>query len=146
MAVSLFGQQCHPGGGQGCYNWRAECLLLVKCWVLAGEGLRVSRGTCAAATTTSRTTRCTPPPPLNLLQVKWYLERDLAELVSEDPVTVIRLKFTPRGRCVVAGAVGPGDKCSQSIATHACCCDCGGLPANGYAVAVCVAVALQGNG
>jgi hypothetical protein len=32
-----------------------------------------------------------------LKKVRWYLDRDLAELVSEDP-PVIRLKFTPKGR------------------------------------------------
>lgn len=33
-----------------------------------------------------------------LKKVRWYLDRDLAELVSQDP-PVIRLKFTPKGRC-----------------------------------------------
>lgn len=31
------------------------------------------------------------------LQVRWYLDRQLAEVVEETPSIAIRLKFTPRG-------------------------------------------------
>jgi hypothetical protein len=30
-------------------------------------------------------------------KIKWYLDRDLAEVISENPLT-IRLKFEPNGR------------------------------------------------
>jgi hypothetical protein len=32
------------------------------------------------------------------LQVRWYLDRKLAEVVEEAPTIAIKLKFTPRGR------------------------------------------------
>lgn len=59
---------------------RALCLLeqYENCRIVSPEG--VGLATCG------------------LKKVRWYLDRDLAELLSEDP-TVIRLKFTPKGRC-----------------------------------------------
>jgi len=54
-----------------------KCLQYENCRILSPEG--VGLATCG------------------LKKVRWYLERDLAELVSEDPA-VIRLKFTPKGR------------------------------------------------
>jgi hypothetical protein len=57
-----------------------KCLQYENCRIVSPEG--VGLATCG------------------MKKVRWYLERGLAELISEDPA-VIKLKFTPKGRYVV---------------------------------------------
>lgn len=40
---------------------------------------------------------CPPPRPTPPTQVRWYLDRGLADVVGEEPLT-IQLRFEPRGR------------------------------------------------
>jgi hypothetical protein len=54
-----------------------KCLQYENCRILSPQG--VGLATCGVK------------------KVRWYLDRDLAELVSESP-PVIKLKFTPKGR------------------------------------------------
>ncbi len=78
-----------------------SCVWLSRCYAQAqGQRhlgrlacLRRYQHTCAPP----RAPHVVPTPPPHAPQVRWYLDRGLADVVGEEPLT-IQLRFEPRGR------------------------------------------------